>query len=397
MTQRINVVVPTRERADTLFYCLKTIVAQDIDNLSIIVADNASSPATREAVDSINDPRIIYRNTGERLSMSHNYEFALSTITEGWIVMVGDDDGLLPHRLGTQIEELEASGLQAIATETCFYNWPGAALDIPARLTVPLDEKTVVVKARDGVARMLLSERHDIRLPQTYTGGIVHSDVFNRIKAKKGSFYQSQIPDIFSGYAIASNIDSFIYTRKPFAIAGRSSHSTGASLFSLKKTAFLEENLIPFHDDFPLPPVGTLAFSMPAMIYECYTQAGYLHNGNPPISKQEMLVRILALTRHGREHIMPWGQQFAAQHGLDLDAALREAPIVRRAAKRRDVGRQISSLWNTARVFQDDPRPIANVYEAACTADAILRDPPLRVTNAVDSLMRRFHKQTRVP
>ena len=34
---RITIVIPTRERADTLYHCLKTVVAQDYENFEIIV------------------------------------------------------------------------------------------------------------------------------------------------------------------------------------------------------------------------------------------------------------------------------------------------------------------------------------------------------------------------
>jgi hypothetical protein len=47
-------------------------------------------------VASFKDPRIRYVNTGKHLSMSHNWEFALSHVEKGYVTFVGDDDGLLP-------------------------------------------------------------------------------------------------------------------------------------------------------------------------------------------------------------------------------------------------------------------------------------------------------------
>ncbi|MBW8785645.1 MAG: glycosyltransferase [Novosphingobium sp.] len=395
MTEPINVVIPTRERADTLAYALETVVGQDSDRLRIWVSDNASSPATREVVESFGDPRIRYLNTGRRISMAHNYEFALSHVDEGWIVMIGDDDGLLTGRLELAVAELEASGLRAMATETCFYNWPGAAPEEDVRLAVPMDKRSEVIEGRDGIARMLRLAGHDFRMPQTYTGGIVHAEVVKRIRSIKGTFYQSQIPDVYSGYAICSTIDRYLFTRKPFAIAGRSGHSIGAQLFSMKKTAFLEEGLIPFHEDFPLPEVGTLTFSMPAMIYECYTQACYLHGGNPPISKQRMLDMIVGCAPHGREQTLAWGRLFAERHGLDYEAALRRAGPIWRDLRRIEIRRQVLSLWNGARVFAGDDAPLGNVAEAARTADALLRNPPRRITQFAKGAARRLKRKLR--
>lgn len=388
MSEPINVVVPTRERADTLQHCLRSIVAQDCDRLTIWVSDNASGPATREVVESFGDPRIRYRNTGERLSMSHNFEFALSQIERGWIVVIGDDDGLLPGRLEPQIAELEDSGLQALASDTCYYNWPAAVPEVPVRLTVPLGRSTRRVDARAAMATMLELEPYRMRIPQTYTGGIVHADVFQRIRSRRGTFFQSQIPDIYSGFTICGTVDEFLFTRRPYSLAGRSSHSIGTSLFNIEKNTFLDEGLIPFHSDFPMPDVGTLTFSMPAMFFESYTQAAYLHGGNPPLSRQTMLARTIGISEFGREHIVAWGRQFAKQHGLDYAAAMREGAAIARRSRLATTARRLRHLWQTARVFRGDSRPLGNVAEAAQTADSILRNPPGRLMETAATLAR---------
>jgi len=387
MTQPINVVIPTRERADTLLHALATVVAEDCDRLRIWVSDNASSPATREVVESFADPRITYLNTGQRLSMAHNYEFALSHIANGWIVMIGDDDGLVPGRLQPAVERLEDSGLEAMNADPCYYNWPGAVPEVLARLVVPLGTDCEVLDAKAAMAFKLRLHRTAMRLPQTYTSGIVHAGLYSRIKAVRGSFFQSQIPDIFSGFAICSVIDAFLYDRNPFALAGRSPHSIGTALFNVEKNAFLDEGLIPFHPDFPMPEAGTLTFSMPAIFFEGYTQAAYLHHGDPPLDRQTMLERILALTNHGREQLAGWGRRFADLHGLDLAAAERAQSGLQRRRTLAEFPHRAANFANTARVFAGDPRPHANVMEAALTAAAILNDPPNRLIEAGRSLL----------
>lgn len=390
MTQPINVVIPTRERADTLRHSLATVVSQDCDRLRIWVSDNASSPATREVVEAFADPRITYLNTGRRLSMSHNYEFALSHVDKGWIVMLGDDDGLLPGRLEPTVARLESLGLPAMATEMCLYNWPGAAPEDKVRLVVPLDRRCEIIDGRDAMARMLRLAGHDFRMPQTYTGGIVDAEVVARVRAVKGAFYQSQIPDVFSGYAICSSIERYLYTREPFAIAGRSRHSIGTKLFSRQPTAFLEEDLIPFHEDFALREGETLTFSMPAMIYEAYTQATYLHGGNPSISKQRILDMIMGCAPHGREQTQAWGLRFAEKHGLDYAASIERSGSLWRGLRRVELMRQLRNLWNSARIFDGDPGPLANVAEAAAAADTILRNPPNRPLQVIRGLLSRL-------
>ena len=50
-----TVVIPTRERAEVLQHCLKTVVAQDYDNLEILVSDNFSCDDTEDVVRSFKE------------------------------------------------------------------------------------------------------------------------------------------------------------------------------------------------------------------------------------------------------------------------------------------------------------------------------------------------------
>jgi glycosyltransferase involved in cell wall biosynthesis len=390
MPEQITVIIPTRERPDTLRHCLATVAAQPCDRLEILVSDNASSPTTREVVDSFDDPRIRYVNTGQRLSMAHNCEFALGHVKDGWVALLGDDDGLVAGRLEPTVDLLEASGLKALSSETCFYNWPKVVSPREPMLTVPLAKDVVTVRSRDAVADILRLVRPKARLPQTYTGGIVHTDVIRAARAKDGSFFQSQIPDIYSSFAITATVDRFLYSKAPFAIAGRSSHSIGAALFNLEKNAFLEEGLIPFHPDFPLGDLATLSFSMPAIQFECHTQAAFLHMNKTGVSKQRMLEVILAITNPGRDEIMAWGRTFAAFHGLDYDAAVRRIPAVRRTSRRLGGWRSAKNLIKCTRLYEGDPWPLANVREASETAAALLANPPGRIGSTLKALKQRY-------
>ena len=51
-----TVIIPTRERSDTLQHALHTCVIQDYDNLEILISDNLSQDHTREVVESYKDP-----------------------------------------------------------------------------------------------------------------------------------------------------------------------------------------------------------------------------------------------------------------------------------------------------------------------------------------------------
>ena len=89
---KVTVILPTRERGDALESALRTVTEQRYENLEIVVSDNCSHDRTGEIARSTGDRRVRYLNTGRRLSMSHNWEFALSHVTggAGWVTIIGD-------------------------------------------------------------------------------------------------------------------------------------------------------------------------------------------------------------------------------------------------------------------------------------------------------------------
>ena len=101
-----TVIIPTRDRADTLRECLRTCVVQDYANVRFIVSNNASLDDTEAVVRSFEDPRVELISTGARLGMSQNFEFAIrhafATGPENtFLSMMGDDDGLMRNGLAT--------------------------------------------------------------------------------------------------------------------------------------------------------------------------------------------------------------------------------------------------------------------------------------------------------
>src|SRR6516225_10445279 len=121
---KFTVIVPTRERPDTLYHCLQTIVRQRYSNFDILVSDNFSQDNTEQVVRSIGDSRIRYINTGRRVGPSRNFDFALSHVKDGWITYLGDDDGLVPHALALANNVIRETGCKALSSKWHHYFWP---------------------------------------------------------------------------------------------------------------------------------------------------------------------------------------------------------------------------------------------------------------------------------
>ena len=116
---KFTIVIPTRERADTLVHTLASALALDYDNYTVLISDNASDDSTAALVSGFNDPRIRYLNTGKRISMSHNWEFALDHVADGWVTVLGDDDAILPDALKRVSNIVADTGTQAVRANGC--------------------------------------------------------------------------------------------------------------------------------------------------------------------------------------------------------------------------------------------------------------------------------------
>lgn len=273
MNQKFTIIIPTRERAETLYHTLKTCTSQNYDNLSIIISDNLSQDNTQEIVNSFNDSRIQYINTGSRLSMSHNWEFALSHVHNGFVTVLGDDDGLLPNAVKDTKRIIDETGTQAVNMNPFpdFYFWPSFFNKKQANtLKVSFDSGYEIVSAQKQLIQVLRCEADYLSLPMLYNS-FVDVQLIHQVKGES-TFFKSMIPDVYSGIAISSVIEKYVLSNKKLRLSGQSSKSTGASSLyaNSNKDAvkqFFSESNIPYHKNV------RYCNSINYGILECFLQA----------------------------------------------------------------------------------------------------------------------------
>lgn len=270
---KISIVIPTRERSRTLIHTLRTCTDQMYAPLEIIVSDNFSQDDTKEVVASFRDPRIKYINTGKRISMSHNWEFALDYVTGEYVTYVGDDDGLMPEAISDLVKIIERTNTKAISWRWASYNWPDCINESSRDLLIlPFGGSLEKRRTKEMLERVLNFECGYAELPFLYKG-IISKQVIDEIKNLSGGvFFQSVIPDMYSAVVISAALDDYFYSTVPFSLNGTSSHSNGASQFNLDVSSkeankFNSENNIPFHEELVMAP------SHPILLAECFLQA----------------------------------------------------------------------------------------------------------------------------
>ncbi|MBM3982195.1 MAG: glycosyltransferase family 2 protein [Planctomycetes bacterium] len=239
---RFSVVVPTRERADTLRFALRTCLDQDFDDYEVIVSDNHSSPATRAVVDEFASPKVGYVRTEKPVAMSTNWEFAVGHARGEYVILIGDDDGLLPHAL-RELDRLACdTGARAIRWTAAYYTWPTVAVAGQGNyLRVPLGREVCERDGADVIREVAEFRAFYTDLPMLYNAA-VHRDVLDALRARAGRVFPHPVPDVYSGFAVAYAAGRFLSATAPMSVSGQSRASNGlATLFFRGRSATSDE------------------------------------------------------------------------------------------------------------------------------------------------------------
>lgn len=314
---KYSVLIPTRERAVTLAASLRTLTSQDYESLEIVVSDNCSSDGTREVVEATADARVKYVRTDRRVSMSHNWEHGLSHCSGDWISIIGDDDGFLPNCFPRIDAIIEETSTEAVVSRACYFVWPSPQAP-RGLLTVPVGDKWVWVESARKRAAIIQGRAHYGDLPLLYNGTVVSRRAIDEARGRNGMFFQSCIPDVYSGIALSCVLDRYVFSGSPVSINGSSKFSTGTSQMRSTKSSsedepaklFEQEGNLPFHPSVPLLADGRYPPSIPALVLECYLQAQQRFHTLPPPDLNLHAALILDGAGSHRNELQVWSREF---------------------------------------------------------------------------------------
>ena len=400
MEPKFTIVIPTRERADVLYYCLKSACAQDYQNLEILVSDNFSQDNTEEIVKQFSDNRIRYINTGKRVSMSHNWEFAISHVEKGWITILGDDDALIPGAIQRVLQLAETTGVKAIRSKSCQYAWPSLRGTRYGQLNVSQGCGYELRNSKHWISKVLNGDAIYTELPTLYNGGFIDVSVLQAIKHITGSLYLSMTPDVYSGFAIAHMSSEYLYCHESLAVNGASIHSNGSAQFTLKGedyekpvALFLSEPNIPFHHEIALPKGMVLPKCLQIYIYEAYLQSLPLaksRDSNANAQRQLEIILVEA-SRSGQE-ISAWVRGFCTLHNLEMPKSTDSTSWLTPHLLQKICRSKLAQLPDCV-ATGSKTRNLDNVYEASMVARSLIDNPPpiaLRIMRNGFELLRRL-------
>jgi glycosyltransferase involved in cell wall biosynthesis len=233
-----SIVIPTKNRHETLAFCIESCLRQRYDNAQFIVCDNFSTPQTKETVGQFSDPRLVYSRSDKRLSQTENFERAFTLAKGDYICFLGDDDALMPNALDALAKAIEIeSNPDVIVSPMADYWWPGTD-----QITQPLQriENTLHFEA---LGARSAADRDTSKMYADFLGGKrgyrgmpgFYHKFARREKleslTRHGRLIHSVSPDLYVALCLMATSSSIMYHDSYLVLGGMSNSSVGLSCF----------------------------------------------------------------------------------------------------------------------------------------------------------------------
>src|SRR2546428_6765267 len=150
---RVSIGIPTFNRPRLLHEALQSVLLQTCQDFEVVVADDGSTPETRQVVQGFGDPRIRYHRNATNIGVQRNWNQCVRLSRGEYCTILPDDDVYLPPFLETMCALLSEKPEAAFAQ--CAFYGVDAALR-PIGVGRP-SSRPVELRGADGVVWQLMS------------------------------------------------------------------------------------------------------------------------------------------------------------------------------------------------------------------------------------------------
>jgi glycosyltransferase involved in cell wall biosynthesis len=112
----VSVCIATYQGEPHVAETIRSVLGQTLDDLEVIVSDDASTDGTLDAVEAVADDRVVVRRHSERFGGPGNWWRAVAGARGRYVKLMGQDDLLAPRCLEQQAAALADPG---VALATC--------------------------------------------------------------------------------------------------------------------------------------------------------------------------------------------------------------------------------------------------------------------------------------
>jgi glycosyltransferase involved in cell wall biosynthesis len=243
---KFSVLLPTRNRLQYLKYAVESVRRQDYHDWEIIISDNCSEDDIHGFVSELGDDRIRYVKTSEFVPVTDNWNYALKHSDGDYVVMLGDDDGLLPGYFSTILKTLKDFPDPDFAyVGALFFAYPGVMPDDPNgflrhdRNEVFNGHETAWLES--DKARSVAQGYLDFRMPvaSNMQFSLISRRMIDRL-TYDGAFFHSPFPDFYATPLLFMVSNRILIIPQPLAIIGITPKSYGFYHFNNRPSAGTE-------------------------------------------------------------------------------------------------------------------------------------------------------------
>jgi glycosyltransferase involved in cell wall biosynthesis len=300
-----SVVIPTYNRAEYLRFTLETCCEQTHPSVEFIIQDDNSTDHTAEVAEfyTRTDARFRYCNVGQNVGMRGNFENSLNQTNGEYLIFLGGDDALIPDALNDLAEIVSRHPLKIITWAVPAYHYDevrkgmGQVIASHSIFRAPF-EVELLSKHYFEYQSQALFYVSDEKSPMLYVKSLVPRKIIDEVQTRsKGIFFSSSTPDGYSGFALASVVESYVYTNKPFSMHGVSPTSAGLNYVSGSNdkndhsSKFFKDNRsVPMAQQLGSEPYSPLISLMTADFI--FQTDNIFHHGFSKLIEVENLIRI---------------------------------------------------------------------------------------------------------
>ena len=234
---KFSVLLPTRNGGKYLKSCIESVLSQNYKDMELIVFDNANTDNTAEVVNSYsNDKRLKYYRTDSVVSVTDNWNNALKKSSGDYVLMMGDDDFLLPGYFDTLDKTIKENDFpDGISYFGYSFIYPDAVDNKEGYYSDPhYDYEKKLIDGGKMTKNQLKSIVYDMfkfknRVPLNTLPHIWSRKVINRVD---GELFRPPYPDHFALNAIFLKANTWVFSKKKLYIIGVTPKSYGHYVFS---------------------------------------------------------------------------------------------------------------------------------------------------------------------
>jgi glycosyltransferase involved in cell wall biosynthesis len=242
---KFSVLLPTRNGGPFLENCIRSILEQGYGDMELVISDNANTDKTPEIIRQfVGDSRVKTLRLETAVSVTDNWNNALNASSGDYILMMGDDDYLLPGYFRRMEQILTKYGQPDCVVHNAYsYVAPGSIADNAHSFYSEshfhfgddlTKEGLLTSEQRSGIVHDMFDFK--VRIPLNMQTTLVARKAFSKVS---GGLFQKPFPDHYALNALLLTAHTWVFSPEKFLVVGVSPKSFGHYVYSNQQTSGL--------------------------------------------------------------------------------------------------------------------------------------------------------------